>query len=163
MYTLDQSKAVTMQITNDTFFYLKEEEEPLDETNLDEANEILEMFSNGFVIADNWEYVDDEPDTIQVTFIPYVEEQQDWDGYITSIGGWVSKFKIVDAKNAYIQICNENTGKTLNKQKAVIEYFFGKPWLCYPAESKARSMTPIWKKLTVINKEALKVIEGIKV
>ncbi len=79
-FKLDYSKAQTMQISNDAFFYLTEEEEPLDEENLDEAKEIVSMFPNGFYVNENWKLVENS-DLIEVTFIPYVEDNDDYDEY----------------------------------------------------------------------------------
>ena len=50
LFILDTTRAIELQISNDAFFYLLEEEEPLDEANLEEAQEILAMFPNGFVV-----------------------------------------------------------------------------------------------------------------
>lgn len=160
-FILDQNKSVIMQISNDAFFYLKDEDEPLDEENLDEANEILEMFPNGFVISDDWEYVDNEPDTIQATFIPYVEENQDWDGYIEMFGGWIIQFKIINADLAHIRHYNENTGCIFGEQNSQVVYYNGKPWLYYPVgatQSQSHSEIPLWKNVSAVNKEAFEII-----
>lgn len=69
-----------MQISNDAFFYLLEEEEPLDEENLEEAQEILAMFPHGFYIEEDWKTVEDS-DLIECTFVPYVEDDMDFDEY----------------------------------------------------------------------------------
>ena len=61
LFLLDRSKTLELQISNDAFFYLLEEEEPLDEANLEEAQEILAMFPNGFVIEDGWKPVRTAP------------------------------------------------------------------------------------------------------
>lgn len=79
-FRLDYSKAQTMQISNDAFFFITEEEEPLDEENLEEAQEVLSMFPNGFYVEENWKPVEDS-DLIEATFIPYVEDEDDWDEY----------------------------------------------------------------------------------
>lgn len=79
-FKLDYSKAQIMQISNDAFFFITEEEEPLDEENLEEAQEILSMFPNGFYVEENWKLVEDS-DLIEATFIPYVEDNDDWDEY----------------------------------------------------------------------------------
>ena len=79
-FRLDYSKAQTMQISNDAFFFITEEEEPLDEENLEEAQEVLSMFPNGFYVEENWKPVEDS-DIIEATFIPYVEDEDDWDEY----------------------------------------------------------------------------------
>ena len=79
-FKLDYSKAQTMQISNDAFFFITEEEEPLDEENLEEAQEVLSMFPNGFYVEENWKPVEDS-DLIEATFIPYVKDEDDWDEY----------------------------------------------------------------------------------
>ena len=50
-FVLDYSKKQTLQISNDAFCFLYYGEEPLDEDNLEEANEVSEMFSNNFYIC----------------------------------------------------------------------------------------------------------------
>ena len=79
-FVLDYSKKQTLQISNDAFCFLYYGEEPLDEDNLEEANEVSEMFSNNFYIEDDWKVVDDS-DLIECTFVPYVEDQADYDEY----------------------------------------------------------------------------------
>lgn len=79
-FRLDYSQKQIMQISNDAFFYLLEEEEPLDESNLEEAQEILAMFPNGFYIEEDWKTVEDS-DLIECTFVPYVEDNMDFDEY----------------------------------------------------------------------------------
>ena len=54
--------------------YLYQEEEMLDESNMEEAKEIMAMFPHGYVIKDNYVIVEDEPDLVECTFIPYTEE-----------------------------------------------------------------------------------------
>lgn len=79
-YVLDYSKQRTMQISNDAFFYLLEEEEPLDEENLAEAYEIYALFPNGFYIREGWKAVEDS-DLIECVFVPYVKDDMDFDEY----------------------------------------------------------------------------------
>ena len=79
-FRLDYSKAQTMQISNDAFFFITEEEELLDEENLEEAQEVLSMFPNGFYVEENWKPVEDS-DLIEATFIPYVKDEDNWDEY----------------------------------------------------------------------------------
>lgn len=159
-FILDKSKSVIMQVSNDTFFYLKDDEPPLDEANLDEANEILEMFPNGFIISDNWEYVENESDIIQVTFIPYIEKQEEWDGYAIMFNGWILNFKIANSEFAYIQHYNKNTGEIFGEQDASIEYYYKKPWLCYPPNEKIRSMIPLFKDIVILNEQAFTLIKS---
>jgi hypothetical protein len=79
-FNLDYSKAKTMQLSNDAFFYITQEEEPLDESNLEEALEILSMFPNGFYVDENWKPVEDS-DLIEATFIPYAKDEYDYDEF----------------------------------------------------------------------------------
>lgn len=79
-FILDYSKKQTLQLSNDAFYYLYYGEEPLDEDNLEEANEVSEMFFNNFYIEDDWKTVDDS-DLIECTFIPYIEDKADYDKY----------------------------------------------------------------------------------
>ena len=69
-----------MQISNDAFFYLLKKEEPLDEENLKEAQKILAMFPCGFYIEKNWKALENS-DLIKCTFIPYIEDDMDFDEY----------------------------------------------------------------------------------
>lgn len=43
-FVLDYSKKQTLQISNDAFYFLYYGEEPLDEDNLEEANELSTAF-----------------------------------------------------------------------------------------------------------------------
>lgn len=78
MFKLDYSKAQTLQISNDAFYWLLYEEEPLDEDNIEEAKEVADMFPNGFQIEDNWSPLPDEG-LIEATFVPYIEEETNYD------------------------------------------------------------------------------------
>lgn len=80
-FRLDYSKVKTLQISNDAFFFITEEEEPLDDKNLEEAQEILSMFPNGFYIEENWKFVENS-DLIEAAFIPYVKDEEDYDEYL---------------------------------------------------------------------------------
>lgn len=79
-FILDNSQEKTLQISNDAFYYLYYDEEPLDENNLIEAKNILAMFSNGFFIKDNWKALKNS-DLIEATFIPYIKQEIDYDEY----------------------------------------------------------------------------------
>lgn len=161
-FTLDPSKAVTMQISNDAFFYLRDEEEPLDESNLEEAEEIQSMFPNGFVIDGNWEYVEDEPDTIQVTFIPYIKATEEYDGTFTEFSGWAIQFNIYDKNRGHVRHYNELTGEVISDEDCEIKYFFNKPWLVWPIGAKAQNQYPLWKDCVVFNKKEATALLGLK-
>lgn len=67
-------KEAVLQLSNDAFFYILSGEQPIDETNLDEANEILDMFPNGFYIK-SWEPIDNS-DLIQAVFVTEDNESE---------------------------------------------------------------------------------------
>lgn len=80
-YILDYEHKKTIQLSNDAFYYLIYDEELLDESNLEEAQEIKQMFPFGFYINEGWTTVEDS-DLIEATFIPYKKSDIDWDEYI---------------------------------------------------------------------------------
>ena len=146
-YKLDSTKAEIRLLTNDAFFWLKDEEDPIDEENLEEAHEILSMFPNGFVIQDNWKYVDD--DTIEATFIPYVEDiNVVWDGEARSpvakgyIDQWPFMFKIINQYKCYARWYNENNGRVLLDCECEVVYIYNNPWAITPKGSQI----PLWGK-----------------
>lgn len=108
-FKLDYSKAQTMQISNDAFFFITEEEEPLDEENLEEAQEVLSMFPNGLYVEENWKPVEDS-DLIEATFIPYVEDEDDWDEYQDLTKYIQMQIKWLDANHIRVWWFNNQTG-----------------------------------------------------
>lgn len=108
-FKLDYSKAQTMQISNDAFFFITEEEEPLDEENLEEAQEVLSMFPNGFYVEENWKPVEDS-DLIEATFIPYVEDEDDWDEYQDLTKYIQMQIKWLDANHIRVWWYNSQKG-----------------------------------------------------
>ena len=154
-YKLDLEKAVTLQISNDAFWFLYQDEEMIDEDNMEEAEEVLSMFANGFVIKDDYKIVDDEPDLIECTFIPYVEDKDmNWDGEYTafnskSIRSDVVLFKIINHNKCYIRWTDERNGKIHREGEYDVTYYDGNPWCVIPPENTNRkqcSLIPMWGK-----------------
>lgn len=108
-FRLDYSQQQTMQISNDAFFYLLEEEEPLDEENLEEAYEILALFPHGFNIEENWKAVEDS-DLIECTFVPYVEDDMDFDEYEELTKYLQQQIKWLDTNTIRVWWYNLQTG-----------------------------------------------------
>ena len=69
-YILDNKGAEIMRLSNDAFLYLTQEEEPLDEDNLLEAQQLYEEFPLGFEITD-YRYADNGE--VIVKIVPYIE------------------------------------------------------------------------------------------
>ena len=141
MNILDYSKKQVLQLSNDAFFYLKEEEEPLDEDNLDEANEIISMYPKGFHIDECWKYVEDS-DMIEATFIPYIDDDWQFDEYIDLFNGWQLQVKWTDDRTQ-VEIRYYNpTKEPFGQQICDVSYNQdGKPMIW----TKEGSMYPLWK------------------
>lgn len=139
-FELDSSKARTLQLSNDAFFYLAYGEEPLDEGNLDEAIEIQQMFPRGYNIND-WEYVDGEFDLIQATFVPYVESKFEYDGtmdYITK--DYAFQYKMLDNSTAYVCIKNIMTNQIQVDFVCNVVQFNSRPWVVFKDNKDASAL-----------------------
>lgn len=96
MYSLDYSRAVPLQLTNDAFFYLYQGEELLDEGNMPEVEEVLDMFPSGFEVEEGWAEIP-QTDLISAVFIPYIEEQVDYDEYDELCKGYELQIKWLES------------------------------------------------------------------
>jgi hypothetical protein len=108
-FRLDYTQQQTMQMSNDAFFYLLQEEEPLDEDNLEEALEVFAMFPHGFYIEENWKAVEDS-DLIECTLVPYVEDDMDFDEYSFLTKSVQQQIKWLDANTVRVWWYNLQTG-----------------------------------------------------
>lgn len=152
-YKLDSTKAQQLQLSNDAFHYLMYGEEPLDDGNLDEANEITEMFPFGFSIGD-WEYVEGEYDLIEATFTPYVEDDVKYDGWMNYLAkNWIFKYRMTSATTAHIHIENEVTGKVHADFECRVVQFNNRLWAVYNQNGDASMLSnysnccqiPLWR------------------
>lgn len=131
MFRLDSSKALTLQITNDAFFYLKEDEDPLDDDNLEEALEVLSMFPNGFEIREDWRPVEDS-DLIEATFIPYVQVDDDYDASDEMAKGYYFQIQLTQG-NRFVKVWSfrESTGERTYKGEYELRYNSSKSCIGY--------------------------------
>lgn len=149
-YKLDATKSQTLQISNDAFWYLYQEDEMIDETNMDEAKEIMQMFPFGFIIKDDYAILEDEPDLVECTFIPYVEENNiQWDGENRcfnkkGLDPHVLLFKVLSPNKCYIRWMNEQDGKILREGEYSIAYYNKHPWCEIPSSLGTNSMFPLF-------------------
>ncbi len=140
-YRLDSTKAQKLQISDDAFHYLMYGEDPLDEDNLDEANEVSALFPYGFSISD-WEVVEGEYDLIEVTFIPYVADDVKYDGQMDYIAkGWVFKYRTISQKAVHIRIENEINGKIRADFDCNIVTIHNNPWVVFNADGDASALS----------------------
>lgn len=108
-FTADYSKKRVIQMSNDAFCYLLYGEEPLDENNLEEAEEIQAMFPYSFDIEDDWKAVENS-DLIEATLIPYVEDRIDYDEYENLTESVQLQIKWLDASMIRAWWFNSKTG-----------------------------------------------------
>lgn len=108
-FIADRSKKQVMQISNDAFYYLYYGEEPLDENNIEEAEEVSAIFPNGFEIEDNWKTVEDS-DLIEATFIPYIKDSADYDEYYDITNNIQLQIKWLDTDQVKMWWYNSKTG-----------------------------------------------------
>lgn len=145
-YKLDPSKSEIRILSNDAFFWLKDEDDPIDEDNLEEAQEILAMFPNGFVIQDNWKY--DGPDAILATFIPYTQcDDVVWDGENRfnspgKIGNITFAFKIICKDKCLALWSDDRTGRCIYEGECEVRFINRNPWAITPKGSQI----PLWGK-----------------
>lgn len=146
MYKLDYSKAEVMQISNDAYYFLKEEEPPIDEDNLEEAYEVMAMFPNGFYITDDIAFVENS-DLVEVTFVPYVEEDWDYDEYIDLFGGWQIQIKHIERmKRVRIRFYNPTKEPKFEQECDIVYNAYGKPEI----HTKSGSIYPLWKDIVKV-------------
>ena len=131
MYRLDITKALTLQITNDAFYYLKEDEDPLDDDNLEEALEVLSMFPNGFEIKEDWRPVEDS-DLIEATFIPYAQVDDDYDASEEMAKGYYFQIQLTQG-NRFVKVWSfrESTGERTYKGEYELRYNSNKSCIGY--------------------------------
>lgn len=67
---LDINNKVQLQLSCDAFYLLYCGDEPLDDNNIEEADEIAAMFPYGFFIED-YDFVENDKSLIEAIFIPY--------------------------------------------------------------------------------------------
>lgn len=114
MFEPDYNNSRDFILSNDAFFYLYAEEEPLDDDNLDEALEVAECFPNGFIIKEGWQYIDD--DMIEATFIPLVQKEVDFDAEQEMAKGYFFRIRLCpDCKHIELYSYRVSTGQTIYK------------------------------------------------
>ena len=142
MLKLSEKDAEIKLLTNDAFFWLKDEEEPIDEANLEEAYELLELYPNGFKLLDNFTYEDD--DTIKCILVPYIEvPDEDWDGEVSLVNQAPIKFKRVGLTGIKYLWLNENTHKVIAEGETELSFTAAnKPYFI----TKCGSQIHLWGK-----------------
>lgn len=147
---LNESEAIQLTLSNDAFFYIYKNEEPLDDDNIAEAKNILAKFPNGFVIS-NWSYMGSS--YINATFVPYINDYVEYDGQMPFIcKDWVLRYKYLSKEIAHINIYNTVTGKVNIDCDCKIVYIKNKPWVMFTKNGDASDFgakpccrIPLWK------------------
>lgn len=115
--TPDPSKAKTLILSNDAFFYLFKGEELIDEDNLEEVQEIEEYFPYGFTIEANWKYIG--TDSVEAVFVPFVQDEAkqktnsfDFDAEQIITKTYILRIKFSeDRRSIRLWTCNDITGE----------------------------------------------------
>ena len=142
MYALNYKDKKTLQLSNDAFFMLYQDEEPIDDENREEAFEIAQMFPNGFLIADDWDYVEDS-DIIEATFIPYTKSSFDYDMYFDTFNGWQFQVKLLKDNKIITRYYKDDSDDAdfMRLHETTVKVINGKHW----AESWSGSVYPMYK------------------
>lgn len=112
MFEPDYNNARVLILSNDAFFYLYAEEPLLDDDNLEEALEVVEYFPNGFIVEDDWKYVD--TDMVEATFVPLIEQAASFDAEMQMAKNYFFRIKLcADHKSIELFVY-----KALSKQTA---------------------------------------------
>lgn len=120
-YVLDNKSADVMRISNDAFLYLTQEEEPLDDGNLLEAQQLYEDFPFGFEIVSH-KYVEDG--LVEVIIVPYIEEPDP---------------VIIKPKVKKKQSATQIKGPTMSEKELTADFF--KYWLNKVYAKKPRTLS----------------------
>ena len=127
-----------LQLSNDAFWLLYCEEEPIDEANITEAQAIAAKFPNGFTIADDWVELGDTG-LIEATFLVDNIRPPEYTHKIDFIGGWELLFYIDGDTATYMWW--HLTKEPESPETVPIEHIMGKQWIT----TKLKSKFPLFK------------------
>lgn len=129
-----------IQISSDTYYYIKDSEEPIDPDNLEEANEILNKYKNGIIFIG-------EPEPIQgtdmvETMISIIQKTIISKRYLIT-------YALASDKSVYISVCDLQECKThILFTTKKLEVIGNKYWAEYldDVNSHERHLLPICSK-----------------
>lgn len=136
-----QKEPLRLAISNDAFYCLYYDEEPIDDIFLDEAKKVAAMFPNGYIIAEDWQSIEDTG-LIEATFLA-IAAKPDWPThYLNVFNGWKLLFRLLSKEVAKIQIWHE-TKPVEPPEELRVEYLNDKPWIT----TKQGSKFPLWNRI----------------
>lgn len=121
------------QLSNDAFWLLYCEEEPIDEANIAEAMSIIAQFPNGFTIADDWVELGDTG-LIEATFLAEQVRPPEYTHQIDFIGDWALLFYVDGQSVTYMWW--HPTKEPEAPETVPIEIIMGKRWITTKLKSK---------------------------
>lgn len=122
-----------MIISNDAFFYITRNEAMLDETNMEEVDELNSMFDSGFTIVKFTLLKNDE---VEIEIEPVQKEDIKWTGH-TMITKFVSfKFIQTSAASCNAVLCDAYHKRTVDLGECRITRIKNKPWAITPNGSQ---------------------------
>lgn len=141
-YSMNYDHAERVIIPNDAFFYMKDDEPMIDEANMKFVHEINRRFQNGFHIDDDWCYLDERNGLIEALFIPYEEDEFQYNLYIDLFNNWYLQINL-DGISSECTVRYANTCKPpLEPEVCKILYNdYGKQYI----QTEKGSIYHLWK------------------
>lgn len=112
MYKADYNIKQTLILSNDAFYNLYYGEELLDDNNIEEIENILGLFPNGFDIID-WKIIGENK--IQTVFVPYIIDDEDFDEYMDLTQYIRLQIKWIDTSHIKLWWLNLQAGEKILK------------------------------------------------
>lgn len=127
-----------LKLSNDAFFALYCDEEPIDEANLEEAQAIAAKFPNGFTIGDDWEMLGDTG-LIEAEFIAERVRPPEYTHSLELFNGWELLTHINGQEVTYMFW--HATKDVSQSETTLLSIVQGKQWLI----TKTKGQYPIFK------------------
>ena len=138
-YVLDFEGKVEVKLSNDAFYFLKDDEPPIDEACMDEVNGIYEIFENGFIFDDNYKFIDNG--YVLATIIPYVEDSFDYDLYFNVAKEVEFQIKYLSKTKVQVRYYNLSKGPYGEEELDILINKYGKPEI----HTSLGSIYPLWR------------------
>lgn len=138
-YVLDFEGKVEVKLSNDAFYFLRDDEPPIDDSCMDEVNNIYEIFENGFIFGDDYKFI--ENGLVLATIIPYVEDSFDYDLYFEVAKETEYQIKYLSETKVQARYYNSTKGAYFEEELDIKINKFGKPEI----HTSRGSIYPLWK------------------
>lgn len=138
-YVLDFEGKVEVKLSNDAFYFLRDDEPPIDDSCMDEVNSIYEIFENGFIFEDSYKFIDNG--LVLATIVPYVEDSFDYDLYFEVAKETEYQIKYLSETKVLARYYNSTKRAYFEEELDIKINKFGKPEI----HTRRGSIYPLWK------------------